>query len=265
MPPSGFERLRLGLVPSLSGRSMTESHQRLVDYLSKTLSVPVELEIGTSYQDVIERVAKGQYDLVELSPTAYVKASGEVHLKCLVQNISDGSEFGVGYLVVADDSPRRDLADLKGASIGFVDPLSTSGYVYALKMLKDHGLDPKRDFSRVEFLGNHEAVLMAVKEGRVEVGATYQRAFVALRRSQGIEPRAFRVIAKSRRMPRDVLCVRPGISAEVADAISHALLAIDTRDRVGREILGPLGLNGYRAIDERSFDEVRRLATEQGP
>ena len=264
MPPPGFERLRFGLVPSYSTKSMIDSHQRLAEYLSKILSVPVDLEVGESYGDVIERLVNGDDDLVELNPTAYVRASGRVALRCLAQNIADGSESGVGYLVVADDSPKRDLADLKGASIGFVDPLSTSGYVFAMKMLKDRGIDPKRDLSRVEFFGNHEAVLMAVKEGRVEVGATHQRALAALKHSQGIEQRAFRVIAKSQRLPREVLCVRAGLSAEVADTIGRALLAIDTRDRVGREILGPLGLNGFRSADERAFDEVRRLSAEQG-
>ena len=265
LPHQGFERLRFGLVPSLSTKSMIDSHQRLADYLSRVLSVPVELQVGASFMDEIDHLVEGDHDLVELSPTAYVRASERVGLKCLVQNIADGSENGLGYLVVTDDSPRRTLADLKGASIGFVDPLSTSGYVFAMMMIEGRGIDPKKDLSRIEFFGNHEAVLMAVKEGRVDVGATYQGGFNALRRSQGIEPRAFRVIAKSHRMPRDILCVRPGLSEEVADTITRALLAIDTRDRVGREILGPLGLNGYRAADDRAYDEVRRLAAHEVP
>jgi phosphonate transport system substrate-binding protein len=265
LPPQGFEQLRFGLVPSLSPKSMVDSHQRLADYLSKVLSVPVELQVGTSFGDVLEHLGRGEFDLVELSPTAYVRARARGPLRCLVQNIADGSESGVGYLVVTDDSPRRDLADLRGASIGYVDPLSTSGYVFAVRMLVDRGLDPKKDLGRAEFFGNHEAVLMAVKEGRVDVGATYQGAIAALRRSEGVEPRTFRVIAKSHRMPRDILCVRPGLPEAVADTISKALLAIDTRDRVGREILGPLGLNGYRPADDHAYDDVGRFATDEKP
>lgn len=262
LAPQGFERLRFGMVPALSTRSMLESHQKLGDYLSRVLSVPVELQVGASFEDVIERLAQGEYDLVELSPTAFVRASERLALRCLVQNIADGSESVLGYLVVNEDSPKRSLDDVKGASIGFVDPLATSGYVFAMKMLKDRGLDPARDLGRVEFFGNHEAVLMAVKEGRVEVGATQQRAFGALKRSMGVEPRSFRIIAKSHRMPREILCVRPGLAPEVADTIARALLALHTRDRVGREILGPLELNGFRAADEHAYDEVRRFSAE---
>ena len=258
VPQPGFERLRFGLVPSLSTRTMIASHQPLADYLGRILSVPVDLDVGDSFEDVVEHLALGDFDLVEITPTVYLRASQRMKLECLAQSIADGSASALGYLVVADGSPRRDLGDVKGASIGFVDPLSTAGYVFAMQLLKDRGIDPKRDLGRIEFFGNHEAVLMAVKEGRVEVGATYQGAIAALRRSFGVEPRTFRVIAKSERMPRNILCVRPGLPAAVTETLSQALLAIDTRTRAGREILGPLDLNGYRSPNPRDYDEVRR-------
>lgn len=261
-PPAGFTHLRFGLVPFLSPGTMSEAHQKLGEYLSKSLGVPVELGVGDSYGDAIERLARGEYDLVELSPFAYANASKRVKLNCLVQSIADGSATASGYIFVRDDSSRKTLDDLRGGTLGFVDPMSTSGYLYARKLLKDRGLDLQKDFARVEFLGNHEAVLLAVMEGRVDAGATYQGAFNALKRSKGIDPLTFRVVAKTLRTPRDILCVRPEVPDEVAQAIREAMLALTGRDRAGREILGPLNINGFKLADDHAYDEVRRVAAE---
>jgi phosphate/phosphite/phosphonate ABC transporter binding protein len=261
-PPAGFTRLRFGLVPFLSPGTMKEAHQKLAEYLSKSLGLPVELEVGDSYGDAIERLARGEFDLVELSPLAYANASERMKLDCLVQSIADGSATASGYLFVRDDSSRKTLEDLRGGTLGFVDPMSTSGYLYARKLLKDRGFDLQKDFARVEFLGNHEAVLLAVLEGRVDAGATYQGAFNALKRSKGIDPLTFRVVAKTLRTPRDIFCVRPEVPDAVAEAIREAMLALTGRDRAGREILGPLDINGFTLADDHAYDEVRRVAAE---
>lgn len=261
-PPSGFTKLRFGLVPFLAKDTIGVAHQRLGEHLSKSLSVPVEITVGDNYGDSIDRMQRGEFDLVELSPLAYAEATSRMKLKCLVQSISDGSATASGYIFVREDSPRRTIQDLKGASFGFVDPMSTSGSLFAKKLLKDNGFDLEKDLAKTEYLGNHEAVLLAVMEGRVDAGATYQGSFSALRRAKGIDPLTFRVIAKTPRTPRDIFCVRSDMPSEIAEAITSSMMALTGRDRAGREILGPLNLNGFVPANDKAYDEVRAVAAE---
>ncbi len=261
-PPSGFTRLRFGLVPFLAKDTIAVAHQRLGEHLSKSLSVPVEITVGDNYGDSIDRMQRGEFDLVELSPLAYAEATSRMKLKCLVQSISDGSATASGYIFVREDSPRRTIQDLKGASFGFVDPMSTSGSLFAKKLLKDNGFDLEKDLAKTEYLGNHEAVLLAVMEGRVDAGATYQGSFSALRRAKGIDPLTFRVIAKTPRTPRDIFCVRSDMPSEIAEAITSSMMALTGRYRAGREILGPLNLNGFVPANDKAYDEVRAVAAE---
>ena len=179
-----------------------------------------------------------------------------------MQTIADGSATASGYIFVRDDSPRRTLEDLKGASFGFVDPMSTSGSLLAKKVLKDKGFDLEKDLAKMEYLGNHEAVLLAVMEGRVDAGATYQGSFGALRRSKGIDPLTFRVIAKTPRTPRDIICARADLPVEISDAITASLMPLSGRDRAGREILGPMNLNGFQPANDAAYDLVRSVAAE---
>ncbi len=264
-PPAGFTRLRIGLVPVLEPETMRVSHQNLAAYLSRVLSVPVEVVVPERYAEALAQLERGDFDLVSLPPLAYVEASRRMKLNCLVQTIADGSATAAGYLFVRDDSPRRTLEDLKGATFAFVDPMSASGSLMAEKLFKDHGFDLQRDLGRVEYLGNHEAVLKAVMSGKVEVGATYQGAFSSHWRASGEDPLALRVVAKTQRSPRDILCLRDEVPKEVGHVITSALLALSSRDRVAREVLRPLHLNGYQPARPESYDGVRAAAAELRP
>jgi phosphonate transport system substrate-binding protein len=260
--PAGFTRLRMLVPPVLARETLEKSYARLDDYLARQLGVPVELVIGESYEDVVARTAAGDFDAVMLSPLTYALAMEQQPLPCLVQMIGDGSATAAGYIVVRDDSPIRGVADLPGARFGFVDRASTSGYVYPVKVMLDSGIDPKKHLGSMEFLGNHEAVLMAVLEGRVDAGATYQGSLGALKRGRGIDPLSFRIIAKTDRTPRDILCVRRDLPGEVQAELRRLLLLLTVRDRLGREILGPLSVNGFTPADDAAYDGVRKVAAQ---
>lgn len=139
--------------------------------------------------------------------------------------------------------------------------MSTSGCLFARKILKDHGIDSRHDLARTEFAGNHEAVLLAVMEGR---SGRWRHVPGGLRRAQALEGGRPVDLQGARQVapPRDIYCVRVEVPDVVAEAMTRALLAVDGRSREGREILGPLNLNGFRPADNRDYDQVRQVAAE---
>ncbi|MCU0697950.1 MAG: phosphate/phosphite/phosphonate ABC transporter substrate-binding protein [Myxococcaceae bacterium] len=260
--PAGFERLRILVPPVLERASIEKAYSKLVEYLSRQLGVPVELVIAESYQDVVDRSTSGDVEAVMLSPYTYALAMEKKRLPCLVQMIGDGSATAAGYIVVREESAIRSVNDLPGTRFGFVDRASTSGYVYAVKTMLDQGVDPHKHLGSVEFLGNHEAVLLAVYEGRVDAGATYQGALSSLKRSRDIDPLSFRIIGKTERTPRDILCVKPELPVPVREELQRLLLLLTVRDRVGRDLLTPMAVNGFQPPDDAAYDGVRRVAAE---
>lgn len=261
-PPATFTKLRLSLAPYTTPEELKAAHGPFAAWLSMKLKVPVELVITENYDDAAAKLEKGEVDLVEMSAYAYVRAQKWLKLKPLVTAIADGSETASGYIVVRQDSPIHTLEDLKGAAFGFVDPASASGYLYPLKLLKDRGLDPKTFFASTQFMGNHENVLMAIYEGAIDAGATYQGSLPALRRSKKIDPLNFRIIAKTPRTPRDLYCVRADFPPEIAQALTSLLLGLSSREPKGREVLTPLNLNGFFPFDDHLYDGVRTVAAQ---
>ena len=264
-PPVGFTKLRIGLVPYSDPEALKAAHAPMAAWLSTQLKVPVELVMGDNYDDAALKLERGEVDMVEFSPYAYVRAEKRLKLRPLVTAIADGSETAAGYILVRHDSPRRSLEDLKGGSFGFVDPASASGYLFPMKVFKDRGLDTRTLFSRTEFLGNHEKVLLAVYEGRVDAGATYQGTLAALKRSKNIDPLNFRIIAKTPRSPRDLYCVRDDMPMALSDALKKVFLGLSAREQKGREVLAPLNMNGFFPADDRLYDGVRLAAAAVEP
>lgn len=256
--PAGLSRLRLGLVPYMSEETMRATHSKLIAHLGKELGVEIELIVGKSYDDLGDQLARRELDLAELSPYVYVRTKEKLKLKPLVMAIADGSDTAAGYIVVRRDSALKTLLDLKGRSFGYVDPASATGYLLPRQLLREHGFTLDSDFVRAEMMGNHEAALLAVFEGRVDAAATYQGAFNALRRSKGIDPLSFRVIAKTPRSPRDLYVARDDVAPGVGEAVTRLLLDVSTRTPLGRELLSPMAINGYVRADDRAYAELER-------
>ncbi len=260
--PPGIEKLRIGLVPHLSPDRMRTTRAPLVAYLSGSLGIPVEMVIGADYDDVGEMLARKEVELAEFSPYAFVRARKKVQLHPLVSAISEGSSTSGGYIIVRDDSPRRSVEELRGARFGFVDPASTSGYLYPLKLFKDRNIDPETFFASTVFLGSHDGVLLAILDGGIEAGATWQGSFGALKAKSGVDPLEFRVIAKMPRTPQDVVCVRADVQPEVGEAVKQLMLRLSMRTKADRDILSAMSVNGYVEADLDAYQQVERIANE---
>lgn len=259
-PPEGFTKLTISTTPYLDPQTLQQSLTPLAQYLSGKLGVPVEIVRAENYGHLGELMKTGKVDLGSFSPLSYVRArNGEPALQPVVNFISDGAATSAGYIVVRADSPVNTLEELQGRSFAYVDPSSTSGYLYPRALLRSKNLDANALFSRTLFTGNHEASLQAVYDRKVDAAAIFQGALPALSRSRGIDPLSFRIIAKTMRTPKDIFCARARLPPEVVTQLRRALLAISARTEEGRRVLSPLNVNGFIPADDALYETVRQV------
>ena len=133
---------------------LTDEFEPFVGYLSEKLGRPTELRTVDSYEKMIELIKTQEVHLGVLSPLSYVRAKkSQPDLKLLASQVANGATTYSYTSSLAPILGILDLQALAGKRFGFVDKLSTSGYLYPMAELKGLGIEPSTFFSRWFTLG----------------------------------------------------------------------------------------------------------------
>jgi phosphonate transport system substrate-binding protein len=158
--------LVFGVVPD-SANAQT-NYQPLMDYIAKETGKQVEYHESTDYAALIEASIAGQIDVASFSGLTYVTATQNGAKLDPISSIVTAEGQQPGYYseaIVPKGSPIASLADMKGKKVCFVDPSSTSGYLFPSAELLKAGVDPTKDVTPV-FAGKHDVSVQKVGEGR---------------------------------------------------------------------------------------------------
>lgn len=144
------------------------NYQPLMDYIALETGKTVEYHESTDYAALIEAAIAGKIDVASFSGFTYITATNNGAKITPVSSIvtDEGQEPGYfSQAIVPIDSDITTLADFAGKSICFVDPSSTSGYLFPSYNLLDEGIDPETDITPV-FAGKHDVSVQKVGEGK---------------------------------------------------------------------------------------------------
>lgn len=170
-------------------------------------------------------------------------------------------------IIVLAESGIDSVQDLKGRKLALGDVGSTSKHLAPLQLLKDGGLDPQKDVERV-----HTSVKLgweALKRGDVAAFATTDDKYQSLRGKETSLPAgAFKVIARGRDLPNDVLVVRPGVDPAVVEKIRQAITsnsdALVAAILKGEDNQKFKGMKFLLAVKDSDYDYVRAMYQTAG-
>lgn len=191
------ETFIIGVYPGDNIQEALAAVEPLRLYMEEILGVRTVLITGTSYNSVVEAMAAGRADAMEVGPFAYVLASEVANAEAIaIANYSvvvDRNEVP-GYfslMFTKKGSGITSIADLEGRSFGFTDPASASGYlVPATDIMLDRGFtDPSEieDFAQVNFAGNHPTAVLSVWNDVLEAAATFDANIPLQIEAAGVE------------------------------------------------------------------------------
>ncbi len=223
-----------------------------------------------------ERLVTGEIDIGVFAPVDYVRAHERFPaLVPFVTHVVNGMRYMQGYIIVRADSRIRTLADLRGKRFAYTEPGAFGGHLFPRYALARLGLDSKGFFSKTVMTGDYLESLRLVYRGVVD-GAGVLDEVLRLGEALDIPHRAFRVLAKSPRVPYIAYVARPGLPAETL----QALRAVLRGKRFKRLYVRATGLrpprpralarmasrreakwivNGFISCSDEDFDEVRRM------
>ncbi|WP_374110418.1 phosphate/phosphite/phosphonate ABC transporter substrate-binding protein [Mycolicibacterium sp. F2034L] len=180
----GFpETLTLAAVPAENSADMRASYDPLIKLLEKETGSKVEFVQASDYAGVVEGMIADNVDLAFFGPFAYVVAGLNgakiTPLGAVIEE--EGAEPGYqSYgLARADNAAVNGLADFAGKKVCFVDPSSTSGFLYPSAGLIEAGVitsGSEADISAAMtpiYAGGHDASALSIKNGDCDAGFAF--------------------------------------------------------------------------------------------
>jgi phosphonate transport system substrate-binding protein len=252
--------LHLVLTPSQKPTDLLAAGEAFGVALGKLVGLPIRVTVASDYAAVIEALRNRSADLAFVHPVGYVLANREAKARIIAKDRWHGNTSYTSRIYVRRDSGIKTLEELKGKTIAFVDPASSSGYVYPMLMLIQKGLvqnrDPKTFFRDVVFSGSHDAGLLALLNGHVDALGSFDQA-----REQYLKDPAERErltwVAESAAIPEGGICGRDGLDPAVVERVRAALLQM--RGPAYAELLRRLyDIDGFEPAEDREYDVVRQ-------
>ncbi len=257
--------LRIAFIPSANPGQMLEDVRPVITYLEKELGRPVRPYVMTDYSAAVEALRGGQADVSFMSPLPYVMAHHMGVADALLGEIYRGHTTYRAKIFVRRDSKIRRLADLRGKTISFVDPISSSGFMYPVDIFHRAGLlqpgeGPEKFFGRTYFAGGDEQAIRSVFNRFTDAAGIGEFSISLLRP----EEREMMVsIAESVDIPSHCVVVRRGLNPELRKNFRNATLNLNKP--TNRHLLRFLyGIDGYVTVTHKSFLGVEQLAIKHG-
>ncbi len=171
----GLRRYKIGVLATRGKAQCYRQFSATADYLNQKIPHALFEIVPLDFREVVPAVRTQQVDFLLTNPLLYVDTEILYGVRCIATlSGSPSSEFHIAYggglFIRADRKDIKTFSDLKGKSLMAVHPLSLGGWLAGYEELMRRGVDPFRSFSKVDFAGIEDEVVMAVLAGKVDVG-----------------------------------------------------------------------------------------------
>jgi len=162
--------IKVLFVPSVDANIIVTGGEVMAEALNQATGLTFEVLVPTSYAATIEEMCASPENTMAFIPgLGYAIASQLCGVDVSFKAIRFGYPVYWAEYIVARDSDFQTLEDLEGATWGFPDQGSTSGYMVPLVELEALGVTPGEKVPT----GGHNQTVIAVYNGEVDFGTVF--------------------------------------------------------------------------------------------
>lgn len=162
--------IKVLFVPSVDANIIVTGGEVMAEALNQATGLTFEVLVPTSYAATIEEMCASPDNTMAFIPgLGYAIASQLCGVDVSFKAIRFGYPVYWAEYIVARDSEFQTLEDLEGATWGFGDQGSTSGYMVPFVELTEAGITPGEQVQT----GGHNQTVTAVYNGEVDFGTVF--------------------------------------------------------------------------------------------
>lgn len=252
--------IKMGFVPLKNSEKLVEDLKPISDYLSERLGVKVEAFTASNYIGVVEGLGSGSVDFGIIPPFSSLLAQKQSNAKPILT--SKGKTGKPGYtaeLYVRKDSGIKSLQDVKGKKVAFVDPSSSSGYIYPGAMLVEAGLNLDKDII-YQFSGGHDKSLQLLLNKDVDVIATFDGVEDRYAKDFPQAKTDIQKLATSDMIPGVMVTTSSKMDKELQDKLEKALRDVENDPKMKELFTKMFSITGFTDVDQDAYKKVEATA-----
>ncbi len=256
--------LRVTAIPDESPTELARKFAPLGQYLEAKLGMKVEWTPVTDYAAAVEALVNKKVDLAWFGGFTFVQASvrSDGRVIPLVQREEDEKFRSV--FITDTNSGINKLEDLKGRTLSFGSPSSTSGHLMPRSFLLAAKINPDSDLKRVSFSGAHDATIAAVASGKVDAGALNMSVWDKFVAEKKVDTTVVKVFYTTPGFYDYNWSVNADMPADLRNKITQAFLALDASTPQGKEILGLQRATRFIPTKAENYNSIRAAAENAG-
>ena len=264
---AGDRELRVAFIPLENPEKLISNVKPAMNFLEKEMGRKVRYFITLNYSAAVEAMISKKADVSFMSPLPYILANKYSGVEAVLGEIYDAKSYYYSRIFVRKGSGIKKISDLKGKTIAYVDPISSSGFMYPHDIFIRAGLvnggveKPEGGFfRRVYFAGGDQQAINSMVGGFVDAAGVSQYALKLLRSEQRDQVVA---IAQSARIPSHNVVVRKGLAPEIRQKFIAAMMKMNRPEN--RNLIRTLyGTDGYVRVDHSRYQPVADMARKYG-
>lgn len=256
--------LRVSAIPDEAPTELQRKFKPLGAYLAQETGMKVEFTPVTDYAAVVESLATKKLDLAWLGGFTFVQAKLRTNGAALpiVQRAED-EKFTSKFIVPAGSSAKT-LADLKGKTLAFGSPSSTSGHLMPRYFLLQAGINPDKDFKKVAFSGAHDATVAFVAGGKAEAGVLNASVWDKLLQAKNPNALKVKVLATTPPYYDYNWTVRGDLDPALVKKLTAAFLKLDPGNPAQKAILDLQRASKFIPTKASNYDGIENAAKSAG-
>ncbi|MFL4477863.1 phosphate/phosphite/phosphonate ABC transporter substrate-binding protein [Paeniglutamicibacter sp. ORCA_105] len=221
----------IGAIPNENSADLTGTYDPLIKMLEKETGSTVKLQQASDYAGIVEGMIADRVDIAFLGPFSYVIATtNQADIKplgALAGEKGEPSGYHALGITQAGNTGVTDIKDFAGKDTCFVDPGSTSGFLYPSAGLIQAGVaasGKEADISaalKPIYAGGHDASALSVKNGDCEVGFAMQSMVEETLPGKGeLAEGDLKSVWTSEKIPGSVFAVRNSLGDETTNKLT---------------------------------------------
>ena len=267
----GADTLRYAAVPAEQNIDPTVKYGNIIKLVEKETGKKVQFVRSTDYNAVIEGMVSGKIDIAEFGPLSYVLAkTNGAKITPIASMVEKGQPPTYqSYGIVPKNSSIKDISGFRGKKVCFVDPSSTSGFLFPTAGLQTAGINAKTGVTPV-MAGGHDNSVLSVASGKCDAGFSENAMVDTILPSKGqLKPGDVRVVWKSAPIPQSPVAIRDGLPADVKAKLVQTFTKDANKDRMVQlgvckdtahcQVTSDASMWGFAPVTDATFDPIRKV------